>query len=129
MDRELIQSICCLTKAGTSVGSALIAARLITTWPVRPHARVARGAMTTTTSSSATAFRMDRIVPDWASRWVGTVRRECRDMFRKTKLLERLIPAIEEMLASGGLPVPEAPEDAQPPAFNEETSGDPGHRG
>src|SRR5205807_7830833 len=31
---------------------------------------------------------------------VGTVRRECRDMFRKTKLLERLIPAIEEMLAS-----------------------------
>jgi len=60
---------------------------------------------------------------------VGTVRREYRDMFRKTKLLERLIPAIEEMLASGGLPVPEAPEDAQPPAFNEETSGDPGHRG
>lgn len=60
---------------------------------------------------------------------LGTTRRECRDVFRKTNLLERLIPSIEEMLASGGLPVPEAPADSQPPALPEIVSGDPGHRG
>ena len=60
---------------------------------------------------------------------LGTTRRECRDIFRKTSLLERLIPSIEEMLASGGLPVPEGPADSQPPALPETVSGDPGHRG
>jgi CRISPR-associated protein Cas1 len=60
---------------------------------------------------------------------VGAVRRGCRDAFRKTGLLERIIPAIEEMLAAGGLPVPEPPEDAQPVAIPEIPSGDPGHRG
>lgn len=60
---------------------------------------------------------------------VGAVRRGCRDAFRKTGLLERIIPAIEEMLAAGGLPVPEAPEDAQPVAIPKAQSGDPGHRG
>lgn len=60
---------------------------------------------------------------------VGAVRRGCRDAFRRTGLLERIIPSIEEMLASGGLPVPEAPADAQPVAFPEAQSGDPGHRG
>jgi CRISPR-associated protein Cas1 len=60
---------------------------------------------------------------------VGTVRRGCRDAFRRTGLLERIIPSIEEMLASGGLPVPEAPADAQPIAFPDLQSGDPGHRG
>jgi len=64
-----------------------------------------------------------------ASGPVGTVRRGCRDAFRKTGLLDKIIPAIEEMLASGGLPVPEAPEDAQPVAIPETHSGDPGHRG
>jgi CRISP-associated protein Cas1 len=60
---------------------------------------------------------------------VGAVRRGCRDAFRRTGLLERIIPSIEEMLASGGLPVPEAPADAQPVAFPDLQSGDPGHRG
>ena len=60
---------------------------------------------------------------------VGTVRRGCRDAFRRTGLLERIIPSIEEMLASGGLPVPEAPADAQPIAFPDLQSGDPGQRG
>lgn len=59
----------------------------------------------------------------------GVVRRECRDIFRKTKLLERLIPSIEDVLAAGGLPPPGEPADAQPPAFTEAPSGDGGHRG
>jgi CRISPR-associated protein Cas1 len=60
----------------------------------------------------------------------SAVRRECRDLFRRTSLLERLIPAIEEVLLAGGLPRPEAPADAQPVAFEDgEPSGDAGHRG
>ena len=60
---------------------------------------------------------------------VGEVRRRCRDMFRKTGLLKRIIPGIEEMLSAGALEAPSAPEEAQPVAFTEETSGDVGHRG
>jgi CRISPR-associated protein Cas1 len=61
---------------------------------------------------------------------VGTVRRACRDVFRKTALLERLIPAIEEMLAAGEIAPPEAPPEAQGPAFADpEPMGDAGHRG
>lgn len=60
---------------------------------------------------------------------VGAVRRGCRDAFRRTGLLERIIPAIEEMLAAGGLPVPESPEESQPVAIPEAQFGDPGHRG
>ena len=60
---------------------------------------------------------------------VGAVRRGCRDAFRRTGLLDKIIPGIEEMLASGGLPVPEAPADSQPVAISETQSGDLGHRG
>jgi CRISPR-associated protein Cas1 len=61
---------------------------------------------------------------------VGAVRRACRDAFRKTALLERLIPSIEEMLAAGEIAPPEAPSDAQGPAFPDpEPMGDAGHRG
>ena len=60
---------------------------------------------------------------------VGEVRRGCRDTFRKTKLLTRLIPSIEEMLAAGELDPPKRPDDAQPIAIPEEPSGDVGHRG
>lgn len=57
-------------------------------------------------------------------------RRECRDVFRRTGLLERLIPAIEDVLSAGDLPRPEAPDDAQPPAFDDPpAAGDAGHRG
>jgi CRISPR-associated protein Cas1 len=60
----------------------------------------------------------------------GEVRRACRDVFRRANLLERLIPGIEEMLAAGGLPLPEAPPEAQPIAIPEERKlGDAGHRG
>lgn len=61
---------------------------------------------------------------------VGEVRRRCRDAFRSTQILTRLIPAIEEVLAAGGLPVPEAAPEAMPIAFEDpESSGDDGHRG
>jgi CRISPR-associated protein Cas1 len=57
------------------------------------------------------------------------VRIACRDAFRKTKLLERLIPLIEDVLAAGEIePPPSAPE-AQPPAIPEpDNLGDSGHR-
>lgn len=60
---------------------------------------------------------------------VGEVRRRCRDSFRKTGLLKRLIPAIEEMLAAGGMNPPAPPKEAQPIAIAEVSSGDVGHRG
>ncbi len=61
---------------------------------------------------------------------VSTVRWRCRDAFRRENVLARLIPAIEEVLADGGLPVPEAAEEAMPVAIPVlEASGDGGHRG
>jgi CRISP-associated protein Cas1 len=62
---------------------------------------------------------------------VGEVRRRCRDSFRRSQILTRLIPAIEDVLAAGGLPVPEAPPEAMPVAFDDpiEKIGDDGHRG
>jgi CRISP-associated protein Cas1 len=60
----------------------------------------------------------------------SAVRRECRDLFRRTGLLERIIPTIEEVLLAGELPRPEPPPEAQPVAFDEgEPGGDAGHRG
>ncbi|SDH67885.1 hypothetical protein [Roseospirillum parvum] len=52
-----------------------------------------------------------------------------RDAFRREKLLGRLIPTIEDVLAAGGLEPPQAPPEAQPPAIAETPSGDQGHRG
>lgn len=60
----------------------------------------------------------------------GQVRRGCRDMFRQTRLLKRIIPAIEDILAAGGLTLPKPPEDSVKPAFQDpEGMGDDGHRG
>ncbi len=60
----------------------------------------------------------------------GAVRQACRDVFRRTNLLERLIPVIDEMLAAGDLPIPVPAPEAAGPAFSEpEASGDVGHRG
>lgn len=59
------------------------------------------------------------------------VRIACRDAFRQSKLLERLIPLIHEVLEAGGLTPPKhtAPE-GQPPALPEpQPEGDAGHRG
>lgn len=57
------------------------------------------------------------------------VRIACRDIFRSSRLLRRLIPLIEEVLAAGEITPPPPPEDAQPPAIPEpESIGDAGHR-
>ena len=57
------------------------------------------------------------------------VRLACRDSFRRTKLLKRIIPSIDEVLSAGDLPRPEPPAEAMGPAFDEEQTGDDGHRG
>jgi CRISPR-associated protein Cas1 len=57
------------------------------------------------------------------------VRLACRDIFRQTRLLDRIIPDIETMLAAGEIVPPEAPADAIGPALpNPESLGDAGHR-
>lgn len=57
------------------------------------------------------------------------VRIACRDAFRRTNLLERLIPSIEEILAASGIEVPRPAPEGQAPALPTENSGDDGHRG
>jgi len=58
------------------------------------------------------------------------VRLACRDMFRQTRLLQKIIPDIEDVLSAGGIEPPEAPADAVGPAIpNPESLGDAGHRG
>ena len=58
------------------------------------------------------------------------VRIACRDMFRRTGLLEKIIPDIEEILRAGGIDPPEeAPEAVEPAIPREEAGGDDGHRG
>lgn len=58
------------------------------------------------------------------------VRLACRDAFRRSGLLARIIPRIEEVLAAGELPRPDPPEEALGPAFDDDApGGDEGHRG
>jgi CRISP-associated protein Cas1 len=58
------------------------------------------------------------------------VRIACRDAFRQSKILQRIIPTIEQVLAAGGLEVPKPPEESVEPAIpNKEGIGDAGHRG
>jgi CRISPR-associated protein Cas1 len=49
---------------------------------------------------------------------VAEVRRRCRDAFRRTNVLARLIPLIEEVLAAGGATLPDMPPEAMPIAFD-----------
>ena len=57
------------------------------------------------------------------------VRLGCRDVFRSSNLLERIIPGIEEMLSAGEIDPPSPPEDAVLPAIpNPTVLGDAGHR-
>lgn len=57
------------------------------------------------------------------------VRHACRDVFRETHLLKKLIPLIEEVLAAGELEPPAPHEEAVEPAIpNPESLGDAGHR-
>lgn len=57
------------------------------------------------------------------------VRLRCRDLFREAKLLDRIIPDIEEILSAGGLLPPQPdPDQIQPAIPNPESIGDAGHR-
>lgn len=90
----------------------------------------------------ADLFKLDTVVPE-AFRVAGrhargkldmapdrAVRLACRDAFRRTRLLDRIIPRIEEVLAAGALPRPDPPAEALGPAFPDaDPGGDAGHRG
>ena len=73
------------------------------------------------------AFRIAAKKPHNAER---EVRLACRDTFRQTKLLHRIIPTIEQVLSAGGIDVPKPPPESVEPAIpNKEGVGDAGHRG
>ena len=72
------------------------------------------------------AFRIAAKAPPEPER---AVRLACRDLFRSSKLLERIIPTIEEVLAAGEIAPPQAPPESVPPAIpNPDSLGDVGHR-
>lgn len=72
------------------------------------------------------AFRIAALNPSNPER---VVRIACRDAFRETRLLKKIIPSIEEVLAAGGIPIPEEPPESVPPAIpNERGLNDVGHR-
>jgi CRISPR-associated protein Cas1 len=53
----------------------------------------------------------------------------CRDVFRQSKILRKIIPTIEEVLAAGELELPKPTEENIAPAIpNPESIGDVGHR-
>jgi len=57
------------------------------------------------------------------------VRLACRDMFRQTRLLDRIIPDIEAILAAGEVAPTQEPQGVVGPAIpNQEGMGDAGHR-
>jgi len=57
------------------------------------------------------------------------VRLRCRDAFRRTKLLSRIIPDIEAILKTGGKEPPVAhPDQIGPAIASPDPIGDPGHR-
>ena len=57
------------------------------------------------------------------------VRIACRNLFRRTGILEKIIPSIDEILRAGGIDPPQdAPEASEPAIPPQEASGDDGHR-
>ena len=90
----------------------------------------------------ADIYKFDTVVPE-AFRIAGqaqkgrldmpperAVRLACRDAFRRTGFLGKIIPRIEEVLEAGGLSRPPPPPEALGPAFDDpEGIGDDGHRG
>ena len=72
------------------------------------------------------AFKIAATNPDNPERMV---RIACRDVFRQSKLLRRIIPTIEQILSAGDLDLPLPSEDTIPIAIpNKEQMGDAGHR-
>ncbi|BDE53255.1 hypothetical protein EEGS03_09330 [Escherichia coli] len=84
----------------------------------------------------ADIIKFDTVVPkafEIARRNPGEPDREvrlaCRDIFRSSKTLAKLIPLIEDVLAAGEIQPPAPPEDAQPVAIPLPVYlGDAGHR-
>ena len=83
----------------------------------------------------ADLWKLDTVVPE-AFRIAGlaqkgslqmpperAVRQACRDVFRRSGLLARIIPQIEEVLAAGELPKPLPPPEAAGPAFADPEEG------
>jgi CRISPR-associated protein Cas1 len=60
----------------------------------------------------------------------SAVRHACRESFRKTKILSRIIPIIEEVLDAGEVARPDigTPESTPMVIPNKESIGDAGHR-
>ena len=85
----------------------------------------------------ADIFKFETVVPAAfriAAKKPGNPEREvrlaCREIFRQSKLLQKIIPTIEEVLSAGGVSKPEAPDESVAPAIpNKEGMGDAGHRG
>lgn len=84
----------------------------------------------------ADLFKFDTVVP-LAFRVAGKnpanpdrqVRLACRDMFRTSNVLEKIIPTIEDVLAAGEISPPSMPPESVPPAIpNPESLGNEGHR-
>lgn len=84
----------------------------------------------------ADIFKFDSVVPI-AFRIAGKkphnpdreVRLACRDIFRSSHILEKIIPSIEEVLAAGEIKPPEMPPESVAPAIpNPDSLGDEGHR-
>lgn len=84
----------------------------------------------------ADIFKFDSVVPiafQIAAKQPAEAERQvrlaCRDTFRQTKLLAKIIPTIEEILAAAELVPPQAHEEAVPVAIpNSASIGDAGHR-
>ena len=85
----------------------------------------------------ADIFKFDTVVPlafRVAARKPREPEREvriaCRDAFRQARVLHRIIPTIEEILAAGGMSLPKPHEEAVDIEIpNKEGMGDVGHRG
>ncbi len=84
----------------------------------------------------ADLYKFDRIIPlafQIAAKNYRDADREvrlmCRDEFRQSKMLKKIIPMIEEVLAAGELEIPPpAEENIEPAIPNPENIGDVGHR-
>lgn len=84
----------------------------------------------------ADIFKFETVVPQAFRIAAGNpaepervVRHACRDVFRQSRLLSRIIPTIEEILAAGGFAPPKAAKESVPIAIPEDKSlGDVGHR-
>ncbi|WP_419595292.1 type I-E CRISPR-associated endonuclease Cas1e, partial [Thiolapillus sp.] len=85
----------------------------------------------------ADIYKFDTVVPE-AFRIAASspanpdkvVRLACRDIFRETNILKKIIPGIEDVLSAGGIQTPEPPKASVPPAIPEPKGiGDAGHRG